>query len=150
MTGGPALLPILGPPGRGRRPSSKIWRVRARAELAIEIVLPAKACPQKQRRHETYSPVFAGRRVPWMCRSSGPAGSHPPRFEFGSGRVGRERTISREESAATSAGHSPCLHEVNVPDGRRRPLPSPDTVVCQKRVARHLAFCPTPAPAIIR
>ncbi|MDQ6899915.1 MAG: hypothetical protein M3072_10485 [Candidatus Dormibacteraeota bacterium] len=24
MTGGPALLPILGPPGRGRRPSSKI------------------------------------------------------------------------------------------------------------------------------
>ena len=64
--------------------------------------------------------------------------------------MGRERTISREESAATSAGHSPCLREVNVPDGRRSPLPSPDTVVCQERVARHLAFCPTPAPVTIR
>ena len=74
----------------------------------------------------------------------------PTRFEFGSGRVGRERTISREECPATSAGHSPCLREVNVPDGRRSPLPSPDTVVCQERVARHLAFCPTPAPATIR
>src|SRR2546421_3841443 len=85
-----------------------------------------------------------------MCRSRGPAGSDPPRFEFGSGWVGRERTISREESAATSAGHSPCLREVNVPDGRRSPLPSPDTVVCQKRVARPLPFCPPPAPATIR
>src|SRR2546421_9289067 len=85
-----------------------------------------------------------------MCCARGPAGSYPPRFELGSGRVGRERTISREESAATSAGHSPCLREVNVPDGRRSPLPSPDTLVCQERVARHLAFCPTPAPATIR
>jgi hypothetical protein len=64
--------------------------------------------------------------------------------------VGRERTISREECPATSAGHSSCLREVNVPDGRRSPLPSPDTVVCQERVARHLAFCPTPAPVTIR
>jgi hypothetical protein len=72
----------------------------------------------------------------------------PPRK--GEGFVGRGRTVSREESAATSAGHSPCLREINVPDGRRSPLPSPDTVVCQKRVARHLAFCPTPAPATIR
>jgi hypothetical protein len=64
--------------------------------------------------------------------------------------VGRERNVSREECPATSAGHSPCLREVNVPDGRRSPLPSPDTVVCQERVARHLAFCPTPAPATIR
>src|SRR5438067_5894176 len=85
-----------------------------------------------------------------MCCARGPAGSYPPRFELGSGWVGRERTLSREESAATSAGHSPCLREVNVPDGRRSPLPSPDTVVCQERVARHLAFCPTPAPATIR
>jgi hypothetical protein len=46
--------------------------------------------------------------------------------------VGRERTVSREECPATSTGHSPCLREVNVPDGRRSPLPSPDTVVCQK------------------
>jgi hypothetical protein len=89
-------------------------------------------------------------RVSWMCRSRGPAGSRPPRFEFGSGRVGRERTISREESAATSAEHSPCLREINVPDGSRSLLPSPDTVLCQERVARHLAFCPTPAAATIR
>src|SRR5207244_12715609 len=94
--------------------------------------------------------LSAGRRVSWMCRSRGPVGSYPPRFEFGSGRVGRGQTISREESAATSAGHSPCLREINVPDGRRSPLPSPDTVVCQERVARHLAFCPTPAPATVR
>src|SRR5207245_8871765 len=83
-------------------------------------------------------------------RVARPAGAHPPRFEFGSGRVGRERTISWEECPATSAGHSPCLREVNVTDGRRSPLPSPDTVVCQERVARHLAFCPTPAPVTIR
>jgi hypothetical protein len=94
--------------------------------------------------------LSAGPRVSWMCRSRGRAGSRPPRFELGSGWVGRERTISREECPATSAGHSPCLREVNVPDGRRSPLPSPDTVVCQERVARHLAFCPTPAPVTIR
>jgi transcriptional regulator with XRE-family HTH domain len=64
--------------------------------------------------------------------------------------VGRERTISREECPATSAGYSPCLREVPGPDDGRRPLPSPDTVACQERVARHLAFCPTPAPATIR
>jgi hypothetical protein len=56
-----------------------------------------------------------------MGRSRAPAGSHPPRFEFGSGWVGRERTISRDDCLGTSAGHSPCLCEVNVPDGRRSP-----------------------------
>src|SRR5437899_12574188 len=64
--------------------------------------------------------------------------------------VCRGRHVSREECPTTSAGHSPCLREVNVPDGSRSPLPSPDTVVCQERVTRHLAFCPTPAPATIR
>ncbi len=64
--------------------------------------------------------------------------------------MGRERTVSREECPATSAGHSPCLREVNVPDGSGSRLPLPDTVVCQERVARHLAFCPTPAPVTIR
>jgi hypothetical protein len=39
--------------------------------------------------------LSAGPRVSWMCRSRGPAGSHPPRSEFGSGWVGRERTLSR-------------------------------------------------------
>src|SRR5207245_4203934 len=55
-----------------------------------------------------------------------------------------------EECPGHLVRHSPCLREVNVPYGRRSSLPSTDTVVCQERVTRHLAFCPTPAPATIR
>jgi hypothetical protein len=89
----------------------------------------------------------------WAAEVGTDAGPGPvagASFVFTPAKGGPRQTISREESAATSAGHSPCFREVNVPDGRRSPLPSPDTVVCQERVARHLAFCPTLAPATIR
>jgi hypothetical protein len=50
--------------------SQTSWRSRS--------CFPRRRVRRKQRWHETYSPVFAGRRVPWLCRSSGPAGSHHP------------------------------------------------------------------------
>jgi hypothetical protein len=56
-----------------------------------------------------------------MCCARGPAGSYPPRFELGSGWVGRERTISRVLSLPCGGGGH--LSRAPVPRRLQRPLP---------------------------
>ena len=91
-----------------------------------------------------------GRRPAKMGADWVPAGRPGALFVFTSG----ERWVEADYKPGRVGRHLgrafPCLGKFNFPDGRRSPLPPPDTVVCQERVTRHLAFCPARAPATIR